>query len=363
VHHHFVRFTRYTSNETKYYVTVNEMMAVVRTKMKPGQILVVVGGNSILRGVAQAPEQVWTQRLQENLGPGYCVVNFAFNASLITDGASVAAEALRDEFPRQIYIANAAPAQPPTPGGSNTYRWMYWDAYYKGLLIDDAPRAQAVAENIVKPYFSDGIAELRRSAWLDGWCYFNDFWNRVAYRDFNTIWGTLTPGLTDFLRPRKRFADPDTDGALTPFEIRYPAATLEGELTNVRGCSIYAFNKDAAGGWQPYAPVWDQFSAGIKDIFPPSLKKRTLILLSDNSPYYLRRLTEEERYRDKITYEMAVQKWKEGGYDSIEYGRDYTAEDFYDRTHLTHLGAEKLAKLVAGKVSAMSAELGYLPKP
>jgi hypothetical protein len=360
VHKGFVRFTQYTSPESKYYPTVNEMMSIVRTKIKPGQILVVVGGNSVLRGVAQLPDQVWTKHLQEDLGDGYCVVNFAFNSSLITDGASVVAEALRNEYPRQIYIANAAPTQPPTPGGSNVYRWAYWDAYYKGLLMNDAPRAQAVAENIAKPPFSDGITELRASAWLDSWCYFNDFWNDVGYEDFNTVWGRLTPGFTDFLKPRKDYKDPDPDGSLFPFEVRYPASTLEGEMTNVRGCSIYAFNKDAAGVWQVYDPVWLNFTEGIKNIFPPSLKKRTLILMSNNSPYYVRRLTDEERYRDEITYKMAVQKWKEGGFDSIEYGRDFTPEDYFDRIHLTWHGAVKLAAIVSVKVRDMSKNLGYL---
>jgi lysophospholipase L1-like esterase len=360
VHKNFVRFTQYTSPESKYYPTVNEMMSIVRTKIKPGQILVVVGGNSVLRGVAQQPDQVWTKRLQEDLGDGYCVVNFAFNSSLITDGASVVAEALRNEFPRQIYIANAWPTQPPTPGGSNVYRWVYWDAYYKGLLVNDAARSQAVAENIRKPYFSEGIAELRISAWLDSWFYFNDFWNDVAYQDFNTVWGRLTPGFLEFLKPRKDYPDPDPDGSLFPFEVRYPASTLEGEMTNVRGCSIYAFNKDAAGVWQVYDPVWLNFTEGIKNIFPPELKKRTLILMSDNSPYYVGKLNDEERHRDEITFKLAVQKWKEGGFDSIEYGRDFAPSDYFDRIHLTRYGAAKLATIVSAKVREMSKNLGYL---
>jgi len=109
-------------------------------------------------------------------------------------------------------------------------------------------------------------------------------------------------------------------------------------LINVRGCSQFAFNKDAAGVWQIYLPLWDQFTAGIKDVFPPSLKKRTLILISGSSPYYLSRLTDDERYRDKITYDMAVQKWEEGGYSALTYGRDFSQRDYFDRTHLTATG-------------------------
>ncbi len=362
-HPGFVRFSRHTSPETKYYPTVNEMMAIVRAKIKPQQILVVVGGNSVLRGVAQLPEQIWTKHLQENLGDGYCVANLAFNSSLITDGAAVAAEALRQEFPRQIYIANAAPGQPPTPGGSGVYRWVFWDAYYKGLLIDDAPRAKAVAANVVDPNYSAGFKELRISAWLDHWFYFNDFWNQVTYERFNTVWNPFTLGPTRFLTPRKKMEDPEPDGTAWTLEQRYNPATIEVELINVRGCSQFAFNKDAAGVWQIYAPVWDLFTAGIKDVFPPSLKKRTLILISGSSPYYLVRLTDDERYRDKITYDMAVQQWEEGGYRALTYGRDFSQRDYFDRTHLTATGGAKLAVMTAAKIKIMAVELGYIPAP
>jgi hypothetical protein len=363
-HKDFVRFTQYTSPESKYYPTVSEMMSIVRSKIKPGQILVVVGGNSILRGVAQLPDQLWSQKLQEKLGDGYCVVNFAFNSSLITDAASVVAEALSKEFPRQIYIANAAPTQAPTPGGSNVYRWVYWDAYYKGLLLEDAPRAKKIAENIKGYPFNAGIQELRISAWLDSWCYFNDFWNDVAYQNFNTVWGTLMPGLFDFLKARKDWRDPEPDGSLFPLTTRFPAATIEGELANIRGNSQYAFNKQPDGTWQIYLPLWDDvFQKGIQDIFPPQLKARTLILLSGTSTYYTRRLTEDERYRDKITYEMAVQRWKQGGFEAMEYGREFALEDFFDRTHLTRSGALQLAEMVAPKVREMAQKLGYLKTP
>ncbi len=367
----FVRFTQYTSNESKYYVTVNEMMSIVRAKIKPGQILVVVGGNSILRGVAQLPDQLWTQKLQDRLGDGYCVVNFAFNASLITDAASVAAEALAKEFPRQIYIANAAPTQAPTPGGSLVYRWVYWDAYYKGLLIDDPARAKKIAANmafrIPQPDgsffypFKGNIQELKLASWLDSWCYFNDFWNDVAYSDFNTIWNPLMPGLVDFMQARSNWRDPDPDGSLFPLTVRFPTETRDGELVNIRGNSDRAFNKDPNGVWQAYLPLWDDvFQRGIEDIFPPQLKARTLILLSGTATYYNKWLTDEERERDRITYEEAVRRWKLGGFDALEYGRDFAVEDHFDRTHLTKTGAAKLADVVAPKVKEMAQKLGYL---
>jgi len=98
-HPNFVRLTQWDSPETKYYPTVNELIAIVRHEIKPGQILVIVGGNSVLRGVGQPPARIWTKRLQQELGGGYCVFNFAYDGSPAANGGAVVAEALRKEFP------------------------------------------------------------------------------------------------------------------------------------------------------------------------------------------------------------------------------------------------------------------------
>lgn len=372
----FVRFMRWTAPDTKFYPTVGEMMSIVRTQAKPSQVLVIVGGNSILRGVGQPADKIWTKTLQENLGPGYAVVNLAFNGSGITDGGAVAAEALRKEYPRQIYIANAAPTQPPAPDGTGVYRFVFWEARAKGLLIDDPARNAAIVVSNQNPVVRNpppeggqGLQELRAREWLDHLFYFQDFWNRVTYEHFNLVWGSYSPGPTAFLAARKTYPDPEPDRAAYKLSDRY-APNSDAEMIIVIGDSQYAYGvvdatgfheqKDASGKWALYAPTWDQFSAGIKGVMPQELKKRTLILMSRSSPYYVRKLTPDQQERDDLAYLHAVEEWKAGGYDSIDYGKDFTADDYGDRTHLTWRGGDKLAALVADKVREMSRNLGYL---
>ena len=255
----FARFTQWTSPETKYYPTIGEMMSFVRARMKPGRVLVIVGGNSVLRGVGQPPDRLWTKALQENLGPGYGVVNFAFNGSGITDAASVVAEALRREYPRQIYIANAAPAQPPAPDGTAVYRFVFWEAYYKGLLIDDPVRTAAIAASnqyaeIQNPDGGPGLRELKIREVLDHWFYFQDLWNLVTYRYVNTVWGYYMPGVFDFLRPRGSYPDPEPDTARYPMSVRYSPSSLDVEMRTVRGFTQYAYMSFDAAGHPQIAP-------------------------------------------------------------------------------------------------------------
>lgn len=359
VHRDFVRFIPTIAPDTKYYPTVSEMIAVVRAKAKPGQILVIVGGNSVLYGVGQPRERIWTKALQDKLGDDYAVVNLAFRGSLITDGGAVVAEALREEFPRQIYIANAAPTQSPTPDGSLVYRFIYWDAYYKGMLIDDPARNAAIEAFNNHPPYSDGLTELKLRLRLDRIFYFQDFWNDVAVEKFNTVWGRYFPGVTRFLRPRKINPDPEPDLLTFPMNVRYIPANDEIEALNVRGYSMYAFDKDPEGKWVPNPNVWEPFRVAVRPIMPEVLKKRTLILLSRSSPYYIRRLPPDEQERDNLSYQRAVDLWQEAGFASIDYGSDFTVDDYGDRTHLTWKGGEKLATLVSAKVREMSVTLGY----
>lgn len=365
-HKDFVRLTQWVAPETKYYPTVNELSSIVRAAIKPGQILVIVGGNSVTRGVGQPREKIWTKRLQANLGDGYCVVNLAFNGSLPTDGGAVVAEALRFEFPRQIYIANAAPSHFPNPEGSLVYRFVFWDAWAKGLLDPNDPDRNAlIKETHSNPAFGyhPGYEELRIRNWLDRWFYFQDFWNDVSLTRFNTVWAPYFPGLTQFLRPRNSFPDPEPDFMDMPIENRYIPANLESEMVNVRGTSIYAYDpaKNAAGQWNVYEPVWAQFRARVKGAFPAALTKRTLILLSHSSPYYLNKLTPDERERNTLAYQLGVKEWEAAGYASLQYGSDFhPTQDYGDRTHLTWKGGEKLAAIVAAKIESMARDLGYL---
>lgn len=369
-HQNFLRFTQWVSPESKYYPTIDEMAAIVRHRARPDQILVIVGGNSVMRGVGQPPDHLWSKRLQEHLGDGYCVINFAFNSSLPTDGAAVLAESLRKEYPRQIYLANAAPTQGAFPAGSDVYRFVFWGAQAKGLLSDDPVRAAAmkkVDENPAWAFYQVGLLELKIRSWLDRFLFFQDFWNYMTYDKFGTVWGFYLPGAAgfqaplSFLDPRKIYADPEPDFLAMPMSIRYPSSSLDAELINVRGCSEYAFyTKDAQGHWLIYQPVWDLFRDFIAGEFPQELKKRTLILMSHSSPYYIQRLPADEQLRDRLAYAESVREWKAGGYDSIEYGQDYTVDDYGDRTHLTWHGGEKLARTVADKIREMSQNLGYL---
>jgi len=96
---------------------------------------------------------------------------------------------------------------------------------------------------------------------------------------------------------------------------------------------------------------------------PEPLRRRTFIVVSKNSPFYVDRLPADEQARDAQSYRDSLAIWRAAGYRAATYTDDFTANDYGDRAHLAVSGGRKLAALVADNVRAQAAELGYLPPP
>jgi hypothetical protein len=357
-HRTFTRFHVRISPEAHYYPTIEEMRSIVRARCRPDQILVIVGGNSIFHGVGQPVGKLWTEELQRLLGPRYVVINFALRGALCTDGGAYVAESLRDEFPRQIYVANTSPFSPPVPYGIEPYRYLFWQARTRGLLEDFAPRERELAAFLERDFTWGGRFELLGSQWLDRALRFRDLWNWVGYHHLFTIQNPHTPARPQATWPRRNFKDEEGDLELVPLRERFSAAAREAEMVIVRGFSATHAVRTPSG-WAIRPKSRREFVSAAEAAFPDDLKARTLIMLSRNSPVYLNQLTAEEREREEFVYREGIAAWRALGYQARDYGADFAPADFGDRTHLTASGGRKLARLVAEEVERMVGALGY----
>jgi hypothetical protein len=288
------------------------------------------------------------------------VVNLALPGGAITDGGAVISEALRDEYPRQIYLGNVWACQLPEPGGSRGYRYVYWDAHYKGLLMDDAARTAAIEHAFGLPGQGEGMLEMHCRMILDGFLYFQDGWNYLAYRRFGTVWGHYPSG-NIWTEARAARADAEADFLTIPVSRRFAGDFDAADLSIIRNQSEPAFERENtdSGKWKARVEMWNKFHDNIDALFPRALKKRTLIVVSRNCPYFTSKLSPDEQERDNLAHLLTVQKWREAGYEAMDYSNDFVIEDYGDRVHLTSLGGAKLAKVVAANVREMSRKLGY----
>jgi hypothetical protein len=72
------------------------------------------------------------------------------------------------------------------------------------------------------------------------------------------------------------------------------------------------------------------------------------------------RLDPDIRARDDLAISDTIAGLESLGYGATDYGRDFSVDDFGDRTHLTTAGGTKLAAKIAPKVVAMAQKLNYL---
>lgn len=358
-HKDFFRFHPSISLETQYQPTIAEMLAIVRARCRPEQVLVVVGGNSVFQGVGQPVEKLWSRRLQELLGDRYAVVNLAFRGGGLTDGGAIAAEALRREFPRQILLANALPFTGASPAGSRDYRFMMYDAYWKGWLVDFPARdvmlrTHTDAAGYYAPALDESIA-----ACLDARLRFREFWNWWSCTRFFTFPTTLTPEAAVAFRARDRLPDLEPDFETMPVQERFSDRFLAAEMDITRATSGLFYDPGPQQHWVR-RDVAFRSARFAMDAFPPALRSRTLIVLCANSPYYVARLTPSEQHRNDLAYADSVALWHELGHPATDYGPGFTADDFGDRTHLTASGGRKLAARLAPQIEELARKLGYL---
>lgn len=358
--HDFERFHAYLNPSTYFYPTASQVRELGRAKLPKDKIAVVVGGSSILYGTGQPPAEVWTRKLQDQLGDDYCVLNLGLWGSLPHEFGAIAAEMLAADHPRLICVTVSHPGSYANIVDGANHRYFFWDAYCKGLLQSDTKRDQAVEQLITERHNLPEFAELHTGAQINSWCWFNDLWNDFTYNYAGTVWNKLMAD--NWYLPRRLLHDPEPPTA--PLNSRYSKEMLDIEMKTVRVClNNNGCIKDAEGRWvdDPASPVWSNIRESSQCCFPEQYRKRTLMVVATESPYYLNRLTTDEHDLYFTLSRLTAKKLEETGFAAIDMGNDFTPEDFRDRPHLATSGGAILAVKVASRIRLMADELGFNP--
>lgn len=344
----FRRFHQRISPDTIYFPPYAMLETLALARWQPGKTLVLIGGNSILNGVGQPAEEVWSGRLQELLGESYVVVNLAFRAAYPTQGAALVAESLLLRGYPVIYVANTNPPASTgrAPGGASGY--FYWQALSQGRLSAFPARDESIRHWLesLPPLEQQQQAEERLGARLEALFRHQSLWHHVGYRHFFTVWNFVLA--SDSFVPRCRLAD--NEPPAPPLSQRF-RNFLPEEMAIVRSFSESLVTTDPAGSWRLEEGNRQRLDTDIATSIPPLLRPRTLILLSKNAPYYLDRLSPAERARDAFVYGACAQIWRDHGIACEIAGDGFTPEDYVDRAHLSPSGGRKLAELVAPMIS------------
>jgi hypothetical protein len=347
----FVRLHKFVGAETNFFPTASQLRAIARAHCPRDRTLVVVAGNSILNGFGQTPGGIWSRHLQDELGGEYCVVNLATALSLIGDIGAVTMNMLRAEYPRMVLVAGTLPGVCGPPAGSWAYGYLFWDAYWKGLLSLPDERRRVVDDwaPIGEPLLHR-VEEAKLGRRLNAVLRFDELWNYVDYEFFASLWMLDTRAL--FPAPRRLFPDPVPD--ILPVAERFSSGRQPRRADIARFSSEF-FTADGRGGWTEQPERWHQFEREVGDVLPEAFRPHALVVLTELNPIHLALLTAEERTRHAQLFAASLRRWQRAGYHAIEVGADFTPDDFYDYDHFTESGGVKLARAVAPRVRALAA--------
>jgi hypothetical protein len=341
------------SPEGYFYPSLENLTELVSHAASKRKILVLVGGDSVLLGVGQKKDQLWTKELQRALGPEFAVVNLAFRGARQTEMGAVVAEALSKKYTRLIYVADAAPLSMLLPLAGGPYEYLNWEARASGELPKSTPNSD------VKEFAASGelFTEGPLRGYFDHWSHASDLWNYIGYKYLFTVFNSLKVPPERFFEARSN--SQDQEGDVLPIPQRF---TLPGESMRILRTYIGMWvEKDAEGDFRINPGVSAQFNRLAGVAFSDSFKPKTLILLVYSAPYFADQLSNDEHAAYEFAFSQGKSSLQMAGYHSALIGRNWTDDDYADRAHLTASGGRKMASVVAPEIRSMAVQLGYLP--
>lgn len=345
----FKRFHQGISPDTLYYPPFAMLENLALARWEPGKTVVIISGNSIFNGVGQPPNELWSIRLQELIGPRYVVVNLAFRGANASEAGSLVAESLCLRGIPVILVVNSTPgAGAGRPIGS-FYSTYYWQALGQHRLFDFPARTAALDDWITSLPEAKRLQqkEERLAGFLENPLRFESLWHHVAYRYFFTVWNSVTRA--NFVAARDRYLD--TEVRAGPLDHRFDR-NLENEMSIVRGFSEAIAEKDGTE-WKMKKDTADSVRKNLEETYPPALRPHMLAVLMGNAPFYRDRLSSSERARDEAVFADAAAIWRQAGIDCVVVGlHGFESADFHDRTHLGPEGGYKLAAIVADEIGS-----------
>ncbi len=343
---HFKRFHPLISPEGSFYPSFAMMENLAVARWSPGKTVVIIGGNSILNGVGQSESELWSEELQRLIGSDYIVVNLSMRGAGPAVGAALVVESLIRRHIPVLYVANTGPGAV-ARAYTDTYGYFYWDATARDRLILDPGRLYAEREiYALMPASAQSDLDAQRFVGrLNASLHFQELWQHVAYRHIMTVWNPVARA-----HPwQARDAAPDSLASAPPMAQRFQQG-FDHELGIVRSFTSLFATPTSAGGWQIEPVSYANAGESIDSVFPAPVLRRTILILSQNCPYYRQHLTAAELARDNFVFAEYEKLWREHAADCITVGADFSPEDYFDRTHLAASGGVKMARLVAGRI-------------
>jgi alginate O-acetyltransferase complex protein AlgI len=356
IYRNFLRFHEGINPETAFYPTASQVMAVADSTLPKDKIIVVVGGDSVFLGLRQNVNEVWTIELQKQLGDRFAIFNVGMPDGSPTGIGAVTFEMLAKNHPRIIYAFSQLPMYRVEIDGGITYRYFFWEAYYKGLIDLSPDRRREMEQCRSAEMKNPDGQELHIGTFLDSYVNANDLWTWFGYQAIWTVWSDRT-ALTPF-RARKHYRD---EHKAPEFPGSNPYLNPQADKpVNNRFKNMVAFHGSTITG----DPIkWIPILDSELSIVPSSFRTQTIGCLHWLCPWTADAMTPDEIAAQEFCYDSIHQTLMTDGYRVMEYGKNYPGEEYADGSHLDATGGRHLARQLAPVILEIARSRRYLDSP
>lgn len=332
----FQRFHRNITSETQFYPTPRIMTALVNSQIEPNKITVIISGSSKFRGAGQSLHDLWSIRLQEQLGDNFKVINLAQNGGRVAGIGLYMAEFLAKKGIKVIFVVDVGHFSIAVRDDGPNYPGFFLDGENRGYWTHFPERLDRIKTSLNSEILLENLIKVN----LNQFIYFNDFWNAFGYLHFFTV---LTPQtFKSPFSPRINAEDKDDIVSCNP-ELGYNR-DLDGMLNIMRTYSV-----DFKNGSE-FDPLTD-FTV------PDSIKKLTIFSVGKFSPYYIKKISLKEKENYLRLVKNAALRYQELGIQT--FIPSYPSNNYCDLQHFSAEGAKKLSHDFAYVIKSKAKVLGY----
>ncbi|SHH64459.1 hypothetical protein SAMN05444169_8534 [Bradyrhizobium erythrophlei] len=355
----FVRFILPIQPQTQYYPTASQLVRTTLELAPRDKILVLVGGNSVFRGTAQNQNELWTKHLQDSLGSAYSVVNLAVDQGGMESFAGVAFRILVKIYPRIIYVGTVDPRGFDRVDGLEIYKYIFWDAYYKGLFDLSPKEAEAASRERRREIRTFAGLAMHLTGFFDSLSFVSSLKNEISYRLISPDW--TIDNLPYPFSARKEYKDID-DPNIGVIQQRIAGDNDRADLIVARTISAVSGILDASSEEPKVLPsVKEAVSKSFDLGFSEKDRSKIVGVFLPTNPRTLARLPERIRSGMSLQIQDASVAFVDQGYNTVVAGRNLTPTDFVDEGHLMPSGGRKLAVEIADFIGPLARHLNYLP--
>ncbi len=344
--------------DNHFLLSASQISKVIRSGCDTENVLVLIGGSSIMNGVGQPIRYLWSKKLKENLGDGYCVYNLAGPAGALNGFASTTMDILGAEYKEVFLVSDMSEGVVHyPPDGVMSQKHYFWDAYYKNMLSTDlmnyVSEKKALFQGNRKKLSESARNDLEKielSMLLDGLFYYNDLWTYIDYNYFTSYY-TQNAGAWQWT-PRKIWPDYDFE---VDFEVlkslthyTQPVDSEAFKATLSKYSNLSAYYDDSSGGEEVSSRYLSKLARQIEDNYLTRVSSNIILAYIGVSPYYFDHMAEDVQKGYEDIYKSKAELFESYGYSVVR--PRFEAEDFIDPFHLNTLGGWKLADEVADRI-------------